>query len=85
MDSEAVHQIREANLASNDQRVSVEFAISKSTIVHEHGKSIHSVTKILQNFWLNLVFEVSSSWIVSDNNSASIPDKLFVGSWIFQF
>ena len=65
MDSEVMHQVLEAHLASSTERVSGELSISQSSVIrhfHNHGKSIQSyqivphINKILQNFWLTYVF-----------------------------
>ena len=64
VDSEALLQTMEANPVGNTRRVSGEFSISLSSVVHHlHNlsKSISSsrivfhFRKILQNFWLTLV------------------------------
>ena len=65
VDSEAIVQAIEENLVSNSRRVSGELGISQTSVVrhlHVLGKStrrrwiVPHVTKILQNFWLTLVF-----------------------------
>ena len=64
MDSEAVPQAIEVNLASSTQRVSGKLIISQSNVVcnlHDLSKSMQicqilpHITKIFQNFWLILV------------------------------
>ena len=66
VDSEAVIQAIQANLASSSWRISGEFCISLSNVVcylHDLDKNIHScqivltVTKILQNFRLTFIKE----------------------------
>ena len=61
IDSEAMLQAIESNLASNNKRISGELGFSQSRVVchlHNISKSIWSylivphITKILQNFWL---------------------------------
>ena len=64
VDSEVMLQTRAVNPVMSTQRVSGEISISQSSMVrklYDLGNSIRScwsaldVTKILQNFWLNLV------------------------------
>ena len=59
IDSEAILQTIEANAANSNLRVSPKLSISKSSVVyhlHNLGKSIEMLTKIVQNFWKMFFF-----------------------------
>ena len=65
VDSEAVFQVREANMANSTWRIEAKIGILRSSIVHhiqDLSKNIWSweivphITKIMQNIWYTLVY-----------------------------